>query len=270
MEEDAIAHLGLLDDEAILLDAEALKIAKLDHPLVSLTRYADLLSDLTERLVVVGGDAETAVERARVLAQVIASEYGFAGDSETYDDAENADLIRVIDRRRGLPVSLAILYVAAARRLSWSADVLNTPGHVLLRIGSAVEPVLVDAFAGGRIVDAPSLTALMNRMLGPGAAPTSEHLTPMTNRAVLVRLLMNQATRAEGAGAGDRTLTLYRRITTIAPSNAHAWWERARLALLGGDLSEARSSLSAMLEMTREPGLRAHIFSALDALSHRT
>lgn len=267
--EDAIAHLGLLDDDAILLDADALKLAKLDHPDVSLTSYADLLSDMTERLVVVGGDAETAAERAAVLAQVLAGDYRFDGDRATYDDADNADLIRVIDRRRGLPVSLAILYVAAARRLSWSADVLNTPGHVLLRIGSAVEPVLVDAFAGGQIVGAAQLTALLERMLGPGTLPTSEHLAPMTNRAVLVRLLMNQAARAEAAGKLERTLTLYRRITTIAPSNSHAWWERARLELLRGDVGEARSSLSAMLEMTREPGLRAHIFAALDVLSQR-
>ena len=268
--EDAIAHLGLLDDETILLDAEALKIAKLDHPLASLTPYADLLSDLTERLVVVGGDAETAAERAAVLAQVIAGDFGFAGDSATYDDADNADLIRVIDRRRGLPVSLAIIYVAAARRMSWSADVLNTPGHVLVRIGSAVEPVLVDAFANGRIVEAQDLTALLDRMLGPNTLPTSEHLAPMTNRAVLVRLLMNQARRAEAAGARDRTLTVYRRITTIAPSHSHGWWERARLELLRGDIGDARSSLSAMLEMTREPKLRAHIFATLEALSHRT
>lgn len=43
----------------------------------------------------------------------------------------DADLIRVIDRRPGLPVSLTILYVAAARRIGWHADVLNTPGHVM-------------------------------------------------------------------------------------------------------------------------------------------
>ena len=116
---------------------------------------------------------------------------------------------------------------------------------------------------------APQLTALLERMLGPGTLPTSEHLAPMTNRSVLVRLLMNQASRAEAAGKLERTLTLYRRITTIAPSNSHAWWERARLELLRGDVGDARSSLSAMFEMTRDPGLRTHIFAALDALSQR-
>lgn len=265
--EDDIVHLGLLEDDAIALDASALEIAALDHPGVSLEHYVDTLGAITERLVELGGDARTAGERAAVLAQVIAGEFGFSGDRTTYDDPDNADLIRVMDRRRGLPVSLAILYVAAARRLSWSADALNTPGHVLVRIGSATEPVLVDPFSGGATVDAGQLASLLFRMLGPSASPSTEHLTPMSNRSVLVRLLMNQATRAETAGEGERALTLYKRMTMIAPANGHGWWERARLALMHGDVGDARASLSAMLEVTREPGLRAHVFAALDALS---
>ncbi len=53
----------------------------------------------------------------------------------------------------------------------------------------------------------------------------------------------------------------------IAPSYAHAWWERARLELMRGDVFGARSSLSAMLEVTRDPDLRMHISGTLDALS---
>ena len=265
--EDELAHLGLLEDEAIGLDASALEIAALDHPGTSLDPYVDLLGEITERLVAVGGDARSAAGRAAVLADVIAGEFGFTGDHDSYDDPDNADLIRVMDRRRGLPVSLAILYVAAARRLGWSADALNTPGHVLVRIGSETEPVLIDPFNGGAVVAPPQLAALLTRMLGPGTAPTVEHLSPLSNRSVLVRLLMNQATRAESAGRGERALALYTRMTLVAPSNGHGWWERARLELMRGDVGDARASLSAMLEVTREPGLRAHIFAALDALS---
>lgn len=268
--EDAISHLGLLDDDAILLDADALKIAKLDHPDVSLTPYVDELTDLTERLVIEGGAAETAADRASVLARVLGGEYGFSGDVDSYDDPDNADLIRVIDRRRGLPVSLAILYVAAARRLSWDAEALNTPGHVLVRIGSPVQPVLIDPFRNGAVVTLSDLTRLLRRALGPDVTPTSEHLSAMDNRSVLVRLLINQASRAEAGREVDRALQVYRRITTIAPSYGHGWWERARLELLRGDRGAARLSLSSMLEMTREQGLRSKIFVALNSLSHRT
>ena len=69
---------------------------------------------------------------------MFADEFGFAGDADSYDAPLNADLIRVLDRRRGLPVSLSLLYVAAARRIGWTAHALNTPysgGHILDRHG---------------------------------------------------------------------------------------------------------------------------------------
>ena len=266
MEADII-RLGLLDDDAILLDAAALEIAAPDHPGVALDPYVELLGDITERLVVVGGSAQTTAERAAALAQVIAGEFGFTGDRDSYDDPGNADLLRVLDRRRGLPVTLAILYVAAARRLTWAADALNTPGHVLVRIGSATQPVLVDPFGDGAPVAPDDLAALLARMLGPDAVPGPEHLQPMSNRSVLVRMLLNQASRAEAAGDARRARELYRRMTLIAPSHGHGWWERARLEAASGDVGEARASLSAMLEVTRDPAVRLHIFAALDALS---
>ncbi|MDB5685298.1 MAG: hypothetical protein JWM75_2996 [Sphingomonas bacterium] len=264
---DQILHLGLLEDETISLDTAALELAALDHPGQDLSPYVETLTAITERLAGLGGAAASNDARAKMLARVIGIEFGFAGDRDTYDDPENADLIKVIDRRRGLPVSLAILYVAAARRMSWPADALNTPGHVLVRIGADATPVLIDPFNGGRVVTPDQLAALLAPALGQGGAPASRHIAPMENRAVLVRLLLNQATRAEQAGNPLRALALYERMTIVSPGNGHAWWERARLELLHEDVHGARASLSAMLEMTRDPTLRAQVSAALDSLA---
>jgi uncharacterized protein HemY len=91
----------------------------------------------------------------------------------------------------------------------------------------------------------------------------------MSNRAVLLRLLLNQATRAERAGDFERALILYQRMTAVAPGSGHGWWERARLELMHDDVPGARSSLSAMLEMTRDPATRTHIAAALDSIAAR-
>ena len=264
---DSILHLGLLDDEALVLDTSALELAALDNPGVDVAPSVETLTQIAESLSALDDSGDTHVDRARSLAQVIATEFGFTGDRDTYDDPANADLIRVIERRRGLPVSLSILYVAAARRLHWPADALNTPGHVLVRVGSDTAPVLIDPFNSGGIVEPDRLAALLAQMLGSSAAATAEHVSPMTNRAVLVRLLLNQATRAEATGDHRRALALFERITIIAPGNGHGWWERARLELVTGKVSAARGSLSAMLEMTRDPALRTHISAALDSLA---
>jgi len=199
---------------------------------------------------------------------VIAGDEGFLGDRDNYDSPANADMIEVLDRRRGLPVTLSILYVAAARKIGWVADALNTPGHVLVRIGPEQDPVLIDPFGGGTVVDGRQLASLLQHALGGSGAVAPEFLSPMSNRMILVRLLMNQATRAEGARQVQRALALYERITTIAPAHAHGWWERARIEASVGRPDNARTSLTAMLEITRDPQLRAHVSAALDGLAN--
>jgi regulator of sirC expression with transglutaminase-like and TPR domain len=75
----------------------------------------------------------------------------FVGDADSYDAPANADFIRVLERRLGLPIALSILYVAIARRAGWSSYVLNLPGQVLVQIGEK-SPVVIDPFAGGGLV----------------------------------------------------------------------------------------------------------------------
>ena len=261
---DDFNSLGLIEDEEIALDAAALSLALLDHPDTDLAPYHGLLDEIETRLDLVGCDAETSAERADALTAVLAGEFGFAGDADTYDDPANADLISVLDRRRGLPVSLSILWVAMARRVGWSADVLDVPGHVVVVVGAEAVPVIVDPFAGGVRIGAEQLAALVQAHTGAGRAAT--HVAAMPNRAVLVRLLQNQASRAEQAGAGRRALELYTRMTAMAPSHPQPWWERARLELVDRDIVAARGTLGAMLEITRDPAVRRRVTDTLDAL----
>ena len=82
----------------------------------------------------------------------------------------------------------------------------------------------------------------------------------------VVRLLQNQASRAEAAGDAARAMTLYERMALIAPGHGEVWWQLARMQLQHQDFSAARSSLSAMLEVTRAPQRRQQIMAALAAI----
>lgn len=260
-----VETLGLLDDDDIELDHAALVLSELDHEGVELEPYYALLDEIGTQLEEYG-EAETPEQQAEALRQVFYGQYGFTGDAESYDAPLNADLIRVLDRRRGLPVSLSLLYVAAARRMGWTAEVTNTPGHVLVRVGEG-PACLIDPFHDGELVSLERLAALLQGALGPGGVPGPEHLAPMANRSVLVRLLLNQASRAERAGDPVRALTVYERMTTVAPDNPDGWWELARLQLQLSDLDAARHSLSAMLEVTRDPERRELITTTLRAIA---
>ena len=265
---NSILHLGLMEDGEIELDLAALELAALDHPGIDLDDYIDELAGIELALRAADDNAPGSVAQAQTLRSVMVEDFGFSGDRTHYDDPQNADLIAVVDRRLGLPISLSILYVAMARRLGWSAMPLNTPGHVLVRLGDAPEALIIDPFNDGRIVAPEQVEALLEQMTGQ--ARFSDGMLPLSNRSALVRLLLNQATRAEQAGDPARALVLYDRMTIVAPTHAHGWWERARLQLVAGDVGSARNSLSAMLEISRDDDLRLQVSAALDALPRPT
>ncbi len=261
---DALAAIGCLDDEEIPLDVAALELAAADRSRADLSaplaRLAGLAARLPEGLT---GSAA----RGAALADLLAGAEGFSGDTDDYDAPRNADLLSVLSRRRGLPIALAILYVGLARRVGWRAQVLALPGHVLVAIGGEADMALVDPFHDGIPVDGERLSGLVAAALGRGQPVKPEHAALIDNRETLVRLVMNQAGRARQAGDHPRALTLYRRLTLVAPLLPALWWERARLEQLSGDLDAARRSLAAMRETTHDPALEERIRAACEALA---
>ncbi|MCB2049549.1 MAG: transglutaminase family protein [Novosphingobium sp.] len=261
-----IDELPLLDDEEIELDRAALVLSALDHDGIDLDPYNGLLDEIADRLEEVATGLDTLEQRGAALKQVLGDEYGFIGDSMAYGAPVNADLIRVLERRQGLPVSLSILYVSAARRMGWGAWALNMPGHVLVRLGSKRFLVL-DPFHGGKAMSRNELEALVRTFVGPEAEVLPEYLAPVPNRAVLVRLLTNQASRATQVGDSDRALTIHERMAQIAPEFPDVWWALAQQQAQLGDTEAARASLSAMLEVTRDEERREAAIALMDRLA---
>ncbi len=255
--ESDIAELGLLEDDEILLDEAALLLGLADHPDAAIDDARAEIDAMTARIEALGGLGGPPRQQAERLADVVAHRCGLRGDRDDYDNPANADFLAMFERRRGLPVTLAILYVALARRLGGAADLVGLPGHVVVRIGEAADNVVIDPFSGGGIVDRPA-PALRDRV-GEGIQ--------LSNRAALVRLLTNQAARAHNAGNLARALVLARRMTMLAPDFTGVWWERAQLEQRLGDSAAARRSLVAMRETSRDPLVQRRIDAALAAWS---
>ena len=262
-----LARLGLVDDAAIDLADAALLLAAADHPDAALDIARARLTGMAIRLQREAAGLTTPRSRARALTELIAHAEEMTGDSHDYDNPRNADLLELLDRKLGLPVTLSILYVALARRVGWAADPLGLPGHVLVRVGQEPVAQLIDPFDAGRLLGTTGLNAVLTRVLGGTATLEADHLTALSNRATLIRLLSNQATRARRSGDVARALTLHERMTLIAPGFTGLWWERARLEQLTGALPAARASLGAMLETTRDAAVRGRIRAALEALA---
>src|SRR5690606_7086164 len=100
------------------------------------------------------------------LAEVFTRKHGYIGDDFRYNDLQNADLIRVIDRRLGLPISLSILCVTIGRDLGWDIQGINFPAHFIIRMSDGPAREMVDPFQGCIVLKSHDLRNILKKTLG--------------------------------------------------------------------------------------------------------
>jgi regulator of sirC expression with transglutaminase-like and TPR domain len=254
-----LARLGEAGEGPHDIARAALMLAALDHPGKSLARYTAHLEELgleAARDVKLADRAEDAVVR---LVALLSGRFGYDGDRLSYDDPKNADLIGVIERRRGLPVALGILYIHAARAAGFLACGLSAPGHFLLRITAAGREGIVDPF-NGSVLERAKLAA--PPALRATVIEEQDVLQPVSDTDVLLRLQNNLKLRASEAGDSERAREIARRMVTISPKAAELWLELARLNDSAGVLRAARQAYETCLSLA-SPGEAWHNEAAL-------
>jgi len=257
---DRLRRIGETGEEPLDIAEAALMLSALDHSGRPLQPYQAHLADIAEHARVEGKMATTAHEAARVLATLLVGRYGYDGDRLRYDDPQNADLITVIDRRRGLPVALGILYMHAARAAGFKAAGLNSPGHFLLRIGLHAGETLIDPFNGGVALERDRLAA--PPAMGMPAAEDVRLTEPVSDVEVLLRLENNLKMRALQAGERVRALEVVKRMVLIAPRRPDLWMDLGRLNEASGALGAAQKAYEACLSLV-PPGHTLHNEAAL-------
>ena len=270
MIERALRAVGTLADEEIDLADAALLLGALDMPNVPLKRYRDHVERLAGDVSALARAGEPLERRRRHLNAVIFDAHGYAGDAETYDAPENANLLQVIDRRVGLPVSLGILYIQAARVQGWVVDGLAFPGHFLVRMDEGDGRVIVDPFHRGQLLEAGHLRGLLKQFRGADAELEPSHYAPVGNRAILLRLQNNIKSRALQASDGARGAAILERMLLIAPEAGGLWHElgmvRARLGTIKGAVEALERSLACPLPEAARSRVEAALASLTTSL----
>src|SRR6201997_2437314 len=212
--------------KGILPIAEAaLALASFERPRVGPTHYREHLHLLARDVGRHPGAAGDVAERARALNEIVLLKYGYSGDELTYDDLQNANLMRVIDRRKGLPVALGILYMHAGRAQGWDTVGLAFPGHFLIRLSDGAERLILDPFHGGRVCGAAELRELLKATAGQDSELLPEHYAPASDRDVLLRLQNNLKARLIQAQRHDQAVTVVETMLMLAPELAELWRE---------------------------------------------
>ncbi len=213
--------LGRMADADIDLAEGALALCAVNHPQLSLSKYRShfdrMVSDITDRHVDLlnEGAPDNVDTRIAALSDVFVRQHGYLGDDFRYDDLQNADLVRVVDRRLGLPITLSIICIHLARELGWDVEGINFPGHFVIRLSQAGQLRIIDPFQGCIVLSAHDLREILKKTVGPNAELSASYYEPANNREILIRLQNNIKLRqieGEDYQGAYATVELMRRI----------------------------------------------------------
>ena len=251
------------------LGQAALALAALDRPRVDLARYHRHLGSLAREVAEAAKAAPDIERRVAALNAVILGRYGYHGDTLSYEDLQNANLMRVIDRRKGLPVALGILYIHAARAQGWDMAGLAFPGHFLLRLAERGERAILDPFHGGRVREAAELRDLLKAIGGNAAELEPQHYAEVSDRDILLRLENNLKLRLIESRQLEKALAVISAMQLFAPDHAELWREAGLVNAELGNLRAAIGALERFLALASDAAARHRTAALLQKLKAR-
>lgn len=271
-----LARIGGQPDAEIDLAEAALALAAIDRPDVGRHAYRAHLAAIADAMKLAAGVPDLTLaghagldSRCRLLADIMAGEFAYRGDRVNYDDVQNADLMRVIDRRQGLPVALAILYIHAARSQGWAVEGVNFPGHFVIRLFHDGKAAILDPFDGGRVLETGDLRQRLKAVIGDKAELQPSHYAAIGNRDILLRLQNNIKVRLIQDGDLPRAAAVVERILLVAPTAAAYWREAGLIHSRLGNLLAARLALSRFLETSDNEAQRHQVARLLQDIAQR-
>jgi regulator of sirC expression with transglutaminase-like and TPR domain len=257
------------EDASLPLLEAAVSIAQDDYPQLDTQGVLAGIDALAHRLRRrIPADA-VAVQRLRWLNRYFFQELGFSGNANDYYDPANSYLHRVLETRRGIPITLALIYVELATQIGLSAHGVAFPGHFLAKLRMSQGEVVIDPFTGQSLSrDTLEEMLVPYKRAGAGRfqAPLGLFLQAAPAREVLARMLRNLKEIHRNAEDWTRLLSVTQRLVLLLPS---AWAERRdrgfAYAALGCD-DAAADDLTTYLERAGEVSDRQDVAARLAKL----
>jgi len=259
----SFTHAALSPDPDLAV--AALMIARIEYPHLDAGPYLD-------RIDMMGSEAKLRVEAARqtsvdaplradpddyarvmALNEYLFGELHFVGNNVTYKDPRNSFLNEVLDRRTGIPITLAVVYMEVARRAGVNIEGVNFPGHFLLRCPARrglpqTDDLIVDAFNGGALLSEEACREGLRRHAGDDAGLESPLLVHATKPQILARMLLNLKLLYREMHSFPQALDVTDLLRAIDPSAVNELRDRGILAYHLKDFSGALRDLQAYLQ----------------------
>ena len=244
--------LGQMPDANIDLLSAAMLVARDEYPDLDAADYESMLDTHVREIRQKMPTDAHAQQRLLVLSRYLFEEAGFTGNHDAFYDPRNSYLNEVLERRTGIPLSLALVQMELARRLDVPLEGVSFPGHFLVRLQVEGGLLVLDPYHRGRSVD---VEELRQRAI-PHVAGTDiddqqllEMLAPASNRDIVMRMLRNLMNLYEQQEDFERALRCADRLVRIAPGQADLIRDRGLLYHRIGHVTAARDDLTQYLTL---------------------
>ncbi len=168
-------------------------------------------------------------DRLTAVSRLLYDVEGFHGDHETYYEPHNSYLNEVLARRCGIPISLGILYMAVAARAGIRTFGVNAPGHFVVGCCAGGEPLFVDPFNAGDVLDQHACKCRIEQMTGTKNVVCRDHFRAAAPVDIAARVLRNLKAAHAFEHRWPRVLGVQRRLAALLP---HVPQERRDLGLV--------------------------------------
>lgn len=265
--------LRALSETPPRLDLALLSVATLEQPELEEEPVLKELDALAERVREKGcGSSSTTPPlnlQLSALRDVLSREEGFTGDRERYFCPENSFLQQVLQRRRGLPITLGCLYIEVGRRVGVDIFGINFPGHFLIGAREGSELFVLDPFHGGHSLDTEALETLLSRM-APDLELCPALLAPATVEQITWRVLSNLRRVYLKDHDVERALGVVELMLTLAPDHPGELRTRAQLCAKLGAFKAALRDVERCLELTPDAPDACGLRKAREQLIEKT
>ncbi|PLZ01292.1 transglutaminase [Burkholderia sp. WAC0059] len=261
------------DDDSLPLTEAALAIAQDAYPDLDLQGTLAELDELVERVRRRIDRSADVREQVSTLNRCFFRDFGFAANLNDYCDPDNSHLNVVLKRRRGIPVSLAVLYLEMASQLGLPVQGVSFPGHFLLRVTTPGGDVMLDPTTGRSLSESDMVEMLEPYVMKAGSSVARALrmlLEPATRREIVARLLRNLKTTYLETERWERLLAIQQRLVILLPGSIEEVRDRGFAYARLDYLRPALEDLERYLEERPEAEDATVVESQLQELRQRT
>src|SRR6185312_11833360 len=244
-----LVHAGI-DDERIDLLRAALTFARIEYPQLDPTPYVHQIEELSRRVESRIDDPSDPAQCIAALNCVLFDEEMFRGNTADYYNPRNSFINDVLDRRLGIPITLALLYMEVGRRAGFQLFGVGMPGHFMLKhYDIDGRSFFIDAFERGSVLSEDDCKRKIESIHAGQITLRPEFLLIVTRRQMLTRMLNNLRTIYLSRRDFRRAVQVVDLILVIYPRSPEDVKQRAALRYNLRDLSGAVSDFEEYVKM---------------------